>query len=163
MNERDWIQRFFHYSVHRHKPFYWEWDQFLITMRVRGRRREERFYEAVIEISESLLHEQKTRVRIECIDAVPILMRLYDYYPSRMINPRNIQSSTHFLSFRSFLHLLLLQMIRLPPASITQPILTEPFIPIEGFLALHNILPIRQRQKTHCVIHTLPQLITLIG
>lgn len=146
---RGWVHLFFEYAIKKRRAFYWQWDQFMIIMRKRGR--SHILYEGVIEIpSEEPPYLHKSSFSIGYEDVIPVLMRIYDLYPSRMENIRNIQSSTRFLSFKSFLHLIMTSHEKMVISQETIHIWKTSYIPIQGFLAVHDIIPekmIRQKKK----------------
>jgi len=161
MELREWVYNFFRYSVAHKKAFYWQWDRFMLTMRVRGRGAN-RFYEGIIEIPLEIppyLVQSSFTIAVE--EVLPVLMRIYDIYPSHLENVRNVQSSTRFLSFKSFLYTVQPQKIVRETIRTTKDII----VPVEGFLALYDILPqkIQRRTQQTKKEYPLDQLIQSIG
>lgn len=105
---RECIGLFFRHCIKKKKDFYWQWDDFIISVQYKHK-----MYKCTMEIPiRSPPYMKHHEISISACDIIPILMALYDLYPSSPFNARNNEDSVRFLSFRSFLHLSVLGKIR---------------------------------------------------
>lgn len=111
-----WVGLFFHFAMGVNKNFYWAWDQFMIVVR-RQKKKTLLVLEIPIKQAPYLVQKHVDITDIPNEMVVASLMFLYRHYPSSPWLARNREHSVRFLSFRSFLEMLLSQDTRLSKTS----------------------------------------------
>lgn len=107
---RSWVFMFFRYALDAGKSFYWEWDDFMITIRRSGRGLAivfDRYLKKPPYIDRDMWVIPKD-------DVLPFLVEMYDRFPSSLPASRNAQASRSYLSFRSFISMILNRQVRRP-------------------------------------------------
>jgi hypothetical protein len=105
---RSWVAMFFRYALEKKKSFYWEWDDFIITVRQTPKK--------IIVVLDRYLKKppyiDRNSWMIPEDEVIPFLLGMYDQFPSSVSGSRNSQSSRRYLSFRSFVSMILNKEIR---------------------------------------------------
>lgn len=106
-----WLGYFFQYSLEKKKNFYWAWDSFMIVVRRQGKKT---FLILEVPLKEPpyLVQKHVDITNIPHDVLINSLLFLYDHYESSPMLPRNLEHSVRFLSFRSFLDMLMSHSIR---------------------------------------------------
>lgn len=108
---RSWIFMFFRYALDAGRPFYWEWDDFMITIRRSGKGVAivfDRYLKKPPYIDRDMWVVPKDEV-------FPFLLEMYDRFPSSHLSTsRNSQASRSYLSFRSFVSMIQNREVRRP-------------------------------------------------
>lgn len=154
---RQWLELFFQYALKNKKNFYWAWKSFLIVVRKHGSKL---FLVLEIPLKQAPFLVQK-HVDITNIPkpvVVQSLLLLFDLYDSSPMLPRNREYSVRFLSFISFLQMLLNGDIILPKELDQQtPLNQKLLVYILKTLDDYNI-EIMLRKKPNNHVYSLFQL-----